>query len=139
MKLRPFNPKDAAKILSWCKDKHTFQLWSADRYEDFPAQPKEMMKQYKGDYMYPLTPHPCRSSADGRPTVFGHYGLLSGIIDLSRHYLKTLFPPYRSLQNIAYLKARLPIAPHFPAIEMAGYPYLMPTASHPPHTPFGHA
>ncbi|MBP5507593.1 MAG: hypothetical protein J6Y23_07090 [Prevotella sp.] len=44
MKLRPFYPDDAVKILSWCKDKHTFRLWSADRYEDFPAQPEEMMK-----------------------------------------------------------------------------------------------
>ena len=55
MKLRPFNPNDAETILNWCKDKHTFRLWSADRYEDFPAQPEEMMKQYKGDNMYPLT------------------------------------------------------------------------------------
>ncbi len=55
MKLRPFNPCDAVKILSWCKDKHTFRLWSADRYEDFPAQPEETMKQYEGDNMYPLT------------------------------------------------------------------------------------
>ena len=55
MKLRPFNPCDAVKILSWCKYKHTFRLWSADRYEDFPAQPEEMKKQYKGDNMYPLT------------------------------------------------------------------------------------
>ena len=55
MKLRPFNPNDAETILSWCKDKHTFRLWSADRYEDFPARPQEMMKQYKGDNMYPLT------------------------------------------------------------------------------------
>ena len=55
MKLRPFNPKDAVKILSWCKDKHAFRLWSADRYKEFPAQPEEMMRQYKGDNMYPLT------------------------------------------------------------------------------------
>jgi RimJ/RimL family protein N-acetyltransferase len=55
MKLRPFNPCDAVKILSWCKDKHAFRLWSADRYKDFPAQPEEMMRQYEGDNMYPLT------------------------------------------------------------------------------------
>ena len=55
MKLQPFNPNDAETILNWCKDKHTFRLWSADRYEDFPAQPEEMMKQYKGDNIYPLT------------------------------------------------------------------------------------
>ena len=55
MQLRPFNPNDAETILSWCKDKHAFRLWSADRYEGFPAQPEEMMSQYKGDNMYPLT------------------------------------------------------------------------------------
>ena len=48
MTLRPFNPNDAETILSWCKDKHAFQLWSADRYKDFPAQPEEMMEQYEG-------------------------------------------------------------------------------------------
>ena len=55
MQLRAFNPDDAETILSWCKDKHAFRLWSADRYEGFPAQPEEMMRQYKGDNMYPLT------------------------------------------------------------------------------------
>ena len=55
MKLRPFNISDAPTILSWCKDKHAFRLWSADRYKDFPAQPEEMKKQYEGDNMYPLT------------------------------------------------------------------------------------
>ena len=55
MQLRAFNPDDAETILSWCKDKHAFRLWSADRYKDFPALPEEMMEQYKGDNMYPLT------------------------------------------------------------------------------------
>ena len=55
MQLRPFNPNDAETILSWCKDKHAFRLWSADRYRDFPAQPEEMMEQYNGNNMHPLT------------------------------------------------------------------------------------
>ena len=55
MKLRPFNINDALTILNWCKDKHAFRLWSADRYKDYPAQPEEMMKQYEGDNMFPLT------------------------------------------------------------------------------------
>ena len=55
MTLRIFNINDASTILSWCKDKHAFRLWSADRYKEFPAQPEEMMEQYKGDNMYPLT------------------------------------------------------------------------------------
>ncbi len=53
--LRPFIPSDAPTILSWCKDKHAFRLWSADRYKDFPAQSEEMMTQYEGDNMHPLT------------------------------------------------------------------------------------
>lgn len=55
MTLRPFSINDAETILSWCKDKHAFRLWSADRYKDYPAQPEEMMKQYEGDNMFPLT------------------------------------------------------------------------------------
>ena len=55
MKIRPFKVNDASTILSWCKDKHAFRLWSADRYKEFPAQPEEMMEQYEGDNMYPLT------------------------------------------------------------------------------------
>ena len=55
MILRPFNINDAETILSWCKDKHAFWLWSANRYKDFPAQPDDMMEQYEDDNMYPLT------------------------------------------------------------------------------------
>ena len=55
MCLRPFNINDAPTILSLCKVKHAFRLWSADRYKDYPAQPEEMMKQYEGDNMFPLT------------------------------------------------------------------------------------
>ena len=55
MILRPFNVNDAPTILSWCKDKHAFRLWSADRYKDFPAKPEDMIEQYEGENMYPLT------------------------------------------------------------------------------------
>ena len=55
MTLRPFNINDAETILSWCKDKHAFRLWSADRYKEFPAQPDDMMEQYTGNSMFPLT------------------------------------------------------------------------------------
>lgn len=55
MTLRPFNINDAPTILSWCKDKHAFRLWSADRYKDFPAKSEEMMEQYNSNNMYPLT------------------------------------------------------------------------------------
>ena len=55
MTLRPFHPNDAETILGWCKDKQAFRKWSADRYKDFPAKREDMMEQYKGDSMYPLT------------------------------------------------------------------------------------
>ena len=55
MTLRPFNINDAETILSWCKDKHAFRFWSANRYKDFPAKPEEMMEQYEDNNMYPLT------------------------------------------------------------------------------------
>lgn len=55
MRLRPFSPGDAETILSWSKDKRAFRLWSADRYKDFPAKPEEMMRQYDGQDMHPLT------------------------------------------------------------------------------------
>ena len=55
MILRTFNINDASTILNWCKDKHAFRLWSADRYKDFPAKPEEMQEQFKGANMYPLT------------------------------------------------------------------------------------
>lgn len=63
--LRPFLPADASIILSWCKDKHAFRLWSANRYQDYPAQPKEMMMQYERENMHPLT-----ATVDGEPV--GH-------------------------------------------------------------------
>lgn len=53
--LRPFHPNDAETILSWCKDKHTFRLWSADKYKCFPAQPQEMINLYDNPKKCPLT------------------------------------------------------------------------------------
>ena len=50
MTLRPFKANDAETILGWCKDKHAFRLWSADRYEDFPAQRHERNIKQK-DYV----------------------------------------------------------------------------------------
>ena len=55
MTLRPFLPDDAKTILGWCKDRLAFRLWSANRYKEFPAEPDEVMEQYKGENLYPLT------------------------------------------------------------------------------------
>lgn len=53
--LRTFVYEDATTILGWCKTKREFRLWSADRYKSFPASADEMMMQYKGCNMFPLT------------------------------------------------------------------------------------
>ncbi len=55
MTLRPFNINDAETILSWCKDKRSFRLWSADRYKDYPAQPSDMIAQYEDGNLFPMT------------------------------------------------------------------------------------
>jgi len=55
MQLRPFHQDDAETILSWCKDRQAFRRWSADRYKDFPAQPEDMLRQYEGQNLHPLT------------------------------------------------------------------------------------
>lgn len=66
MKLRPFKIEDAATILSWCKDKRSFRLWSADRYKNFPSQPEDMAVQYDGSNIYPLT------AVDDDENIIGH-------------------------------------------------------------------
>lgn len=65
MTLRQFNINDASAILSWCKDKQAFRRWSADRYKHYPALPEDMMQQYEGNNMFPLT-----AEADGK--IVGH-------------------------------------------------------------------
>ena len=66
MKLRPFNPKDAVKILSWCKDKTAFRKWSADRYSVYPPMPEDMLAQYESGVIFPFT------AIDGEGKVLGH-------------------------------------------------------------------
>ena len=53
--LRTFVYEDARTILSWCKNKREFRLWSADRYKDYPGTSDEMNRLYEGGYMFPLT------------------------------------------------------------------------------------
>lgn len=54
--MRPFDPDDAAVILSWCRDEYAFRQWSADRYDHYPAVPEDMIRLYAGakDF-YPMT------------------------------------------------------------------------------------
>jgi len=66
MKLRPFNITDASTILSWIKDKSEFRKWSADRYPNYPAVQEDMVQQYEGDNIYPLT------AEDEQGIIIGH-------------------------------------------------------------------
>jgi len=66
MKLRTFDITDASTILSWTKNKTEFRKWSADRYRNYPAAPEEMVQQYEGDNIHPLT----AEDEDGK--IIGH-------------------------------------------------------------------
>ena len=66
MQLRPFNPDDAATILSWCKDKTAFHKWSANRYSMYPPKPEDMAAQYAAENVFPFT------AIDDEETIIGH-------------------------------------------------------------------
>ena len=66
MTLRPFNINDAPTILSWCKDKHAFRLWSADRYKEIPPKPEDMAAQYAAENVFPFT------AVDDEGNIVGH-------------------------------------------------------------------
>lgn len=46
LKLRPYKPCDAAKILTWIKNEREFRLWTADRYDHYPITPEDMNRHY---------------------------------------------------------------------------------------------
>lgn len=63
MKLRPYKPCDAARILSWIRDEETFRRWSTDRYDHYPITPADMNHKYlacngdctEADNFFPMT------------------------------------------------------------------------------------
>lgn len=59
MLLRTYKEEDAEKILNWIKNEREFRLWSADRYENYPASPDDINNNYKKSKelskFYPLT------------------------------------------------------------------------------------
>ena len=46
LKLRPYKPCDAGKILTWIKDEREFRLWTADRYDRYPITAEDMNRHY---------------------------------------------------------------------------------------------
>ena len=59
MIIKDFEDKDAKIILSWISSEREFKMWSADRYGDYPIEPKEMVDYYDEckahQAFYPLT------------------------------------------------------------------------------------
>ena len=57
--LRKYNKSDADEIIKWSKDEHSFRLWSADRYRDYPIKAEDINNNYNeciasGNF-YPMT------------------------------------------------------------------------------------
>lgn len=48
LRLRPYKPRDAEKIVKWCKDEYAFRQWSADKYAKFPIAAEDMNRLYDG-------------------------------------------------------------------------------------------
>ena len=59
MNLRTYKEDDAKEILSWIKNEREFRLWSADRYEKYPALPSDINNNYlrgkETSNFYPFT------------------------------------------------------------------------------------
>lgn len=46
MEFRNYRDSDAIDILKWIKSERDFRLWSADRYEKYPATPEDINNNY---------------------------------------------------------------------------------------------
>lgn len=46
LRLRPYKPCDAEKILDWCRDEREFRLWTSDRYDSYPISAEDMNHKY---------------------------------------------------------------------------------------------
>lgn len=47
LKLRPYQPSDAAVIASWLKSEYIMRQWCADRYERYPVTPEDMNRYHE--------------------------------------------------------------------------------------------
>lgn len=59
MNFREYKEEDAKEILNWIKDEREFRLWTADRYDNYPALPSDINNNYleckKTSNFYALT------------------------------------------------------------------------------------
>lgn len=62
LRLRPYKPDDAERIVSWIKDEEALRKWSSDRFGDFPISGDDINNKYltnngdcpEPDNFYPL-------------------------------------------------------------------------------------
>lgn len=58
LRLRPFEPRDAAAIVSWCRDEYAFRQWSADRFDHYPLTAEDLIAHYRAQEnadFFPMT------------------------------------------------------------------------------------
>ena len=63
LRLRPYKPTDAEKIVSWIKDEEALRKWSSDRFGNFPITSDDINNKYlksngdcvEQDNFYPFT------------------------------------------------------------------------------------
>ena len=46
LRLRPYKPTDAEKIVSWIKDEEALRKWSSDRFGNFPITSDDINNKY---------------------------------------------------------------------------------------------
>ena len=69
MRLRPYKPCDAERILSWIRDEETFRRWSTDRYDHYPITAADINHKYmecNGDCPEPDNFYPLMAIKDGQ-------------------------------------------------------------------------
>lgn len=58
LRLRPYDPSDADKIVSWLPDRKSFELWSAGRFAQYPPSAEELNAFYekqRGENLWAMT------------------------------------------------------------------------------------
>lgn len=70
LRIRPYKPADAIKVVGWIKDEMSFRKWCADRYDSYPITADDMNRFYDscGDDIFAFT-------AFDETGVAGHFTL----------------------------------------------------------------
>lgn len=86
VRLRPYKPSDAERIVSWIADERMFYQWSADRFDHYPLTAADLNAYYDAfadaDWFYPM-------SAFDEQGLCGH--LIMRFTDEGKHTLRLGF------------------------------------------------